>query len=80
MATNKEDLLLQIRETKSALAKALITGNKRLIEQVSVQCTCKLSILCAIQYTSPSQLQMYILSSGGFRLHFKLGRAKFQCP
>ena len=47
MATNKEDVLLQIRETKSDLAKALITGNKKLIEQVSVQCTCTLSILCA---------------------------------
>ena len=49
MATNKEDLLLQIREAKSDLAKALIAGNKRLIEQVSVQCTCTLSTLCATE-------------------------------
>ena len=47
MATNKEDLLLRIREAKSDLAKARIAGNKRLIEQMSVQCTCTLSTLCA---------------------------------
>ena len=76
MDTNKEDLLLQIKETKSNLGKALITGNKRVTEQVSVQCACTLSILCTIQYSSPSQPHMYILSSGESRLHFKVGRQR----
>lgn len=49
---------------KSDLAKAVITGEKRKIEHASVKCTCTLKILCTIQYTPPSQLEVYIVSSG----------------
>lgn len=36
MATDKQDLLSQITVSKSDLAKAIVTGDKKLIETVSV--------------------------------------------
>lgn len=36
MATDKQDLLSQTTVSKSDLAKAIVTGGKKLIEMVSV--------------------------------------------
>ena len=53
MATDKQDLLSQITVSKSDLAKAIVTGDKKLVEMVTLQ-TCSFSLKqnCALLFNS----------------------------